>query len=90
MQGWILSPLFCSNHFQKSFAPKSDRLLDPVYNLGRFGMRTRGPGFSSIPPLSIAYDTEVSMCDYLGLVAFWVLGTNTGFPSDAFFGQTSA
>ena len=54
------------------------------------GMATRGGSGSNEPPLSIAYDTEVSMCDYLGLVAFWVLGTNTGFPSDAFFGQTAA
>ena len=63
--------------------------LFPINNSGNFPIRTRGPGYHNVP-LSIAYATEASMCDYLGLVAFWVLGTNTGFPSDAFFGQNTA
>lgn len=64
--------------------------LFPAYNLGNFYLRSRGPDYATLPPISIAYDTEVSMSDYLGLVAFWVLGTNTGFPSEAFFGNNAA
>ena len=60
--------------------------LFPIGNAMNVNSRTRGPGYPDVP-LSIAYDTGLSMGDYLGLVAFWVLGTNTGFPPESFWGE---
>lgn len=72
---------------QAEWTSPSGIQLYPIGNAGNFAFRTRGPDYSARPPLSMSYDTEVSMCDYLGLVAFWVLGTNTGFPPESFWGE---
>ena len=66
-------------------------LLDPVHNGEAVWLRTRGPylNYPSLPPISIAYDLEAFVGDYAGLVAYWLLGANTGFPPDSFYGQDS-
>jgi hypothetical protein len=61
-------------------------------NLAQFSAKTRGSylNYDSLPPWSVTYDSGVSVGDYAGLMASWVLGTNTGFPSDAFYGGGTA
>ena len=39
-------------------------------------------------PLSLMFDAGSTIADYAGLAAFWILGTNRGFPSDALWGGT--
>src|ERR1039457_4357151 len=36
--------------------------------------------------MSLAWGSEDFVGDYAGLAAFWILGTNTGFPPDFFYG----
>jgi hypothetical protein len=65
--------------------------LYPVVNKMRSKFRTRGPvePFSSLPTASIAFAREAFVGDYDGLMAFWVLGDNTGWPSESGYGQGS-
>ena len=43
------------------------------------------PEVAGLGPLSLFYDRGVMVGDYAGLMIFWLLGSNRGFPSDAFF-----
>lgn len=38
------------------------------------------------PIASMAFDSEAFLGDYAGLLGFWVLGSNAGFPPDNFYG----
>ena len=75
----------------EDFNPNGDVRLDPFGNGEGVWIRTRGPyrTFASLPPLSYCFDSGVFVGDYAGLVAYWVLGTNTGFPPDSFYGGDS-
>ena len=41
----------------------------------------------SLPPMSLCYEGASVVGEYADLLAFWILGTNSGFPSDAFYGK---
>ena len=62
--------------------------LAPIGNVEDVGLRTRGSGYENLPPLSDIYDSEFTLGDFAGLMAFWVLGSNRGFPPEDFFGET--
>ncbi len=64
----------------------------PWFNTLSVSARTRAKyaEFESMPPLSLAYDTGVTVGDYAGLVAMWIMGSNKGTGSDAFFGEGEA
>lgn len=64
--------------------------LNPLENRMSITGITRGPyePVMNLPPLATAFDPGVSAGEYAGLMAFWVLGDNTGFPPElGFFGQ---
>jgi len=63
----------------------------PVGNAYNIPLRTRGPQapFSTLPPLSLGWDAEAFIGDYVGLASFWIIGTNAGFPTDQFFGENN-
>jgi hypothetical protein len=58
--------------------------LFPLDNGARASIRNKlvPTNFSA----SIPFDTEALVGDYAGLMGFWALGSNKGFPSDAFYG----
>ena len=61
--------------------------ISPAGNLVQVPFRTRGPFASSesLPPLSFAYDSEDSIGEYSKVAAWWVEGTNCGFPYETSF-----
>ncbi len=63
--------------------------LFPAENIESVIVRTRGPfnNDASLPPISVAYDSGATVGNYATLAANWILGTNTGTPSDAFYGS---
>ncbi|MBI3851121.1 MAG: hypothetical protein HY298_12725 [Verrucomicrobia bacterium] len=63
--------------------------LYPIGNAYSVSLRTRAASYVSFPPLSLGYDSEAFVGDYVGLVFFWVFGTNSGYGGDAFYGQNS-
>jgi len=65
--------------------------LFPDENMEAVTVRTRGPNepHMSAPPMGLAYDPEVTIGDYAGLMANWVMADNRGFPSDYGFGQNN-
>ena len=67
--------------------PSSIQLFQ-AENLASVSVKTRGPylDYDTRPPHSTAYDSEVTVGDFAGLIASWVLGVNQDFPSDAFYG----
>lgn len=56
----------------------------PITDGGDVYFRTRSTyqNWNLLPPLSIAYDTEVTRHEYCVLLTDWILGTNVGTPSD--------
>lgn len=61
--------------------------LFPVDNIADAPVRTRGPRepHASLLPLSMAYDSDLSIGEYAFLAAFCILGTNGGFPFESGF-----
>jgi hypothetical protein len=82
------TPPRLANPFLRTFENASQAggiNLYPIENGANVYFRTRAAQYSDLPPISVAYDSEVTLGDFAGLMAFWVLGTNKGFPSDAFY-----
>lgn len=64
--------------------------LNPLENRMSITGITRGSyePVMNLPPLATAFDPGVSGGEYAGLMAFWILGDNTGFPPElGFFGE---
>jgi hypothetical protein len=61
--------------------------LYPEANIEAVPLRNRGPyqNYATMPPLSLAYDSEDPVGDYAGILQNWVLGNNGGFPDDSSF-----
>ena len=69
----------------ESFAPSGIGLFQNVNSLDV--CVSSYLNYPSLPPASVAYDTEATLGDYAGLAAVWSLGDNIGYPSDLFYGQ---
>ena len=78
-------PVFCT---LEKF-PVGGLNLFPIPNVFVAAARTLVDyqNYAQLPPLSLSYDSGISVGDYAGLMAFWIAGTNVeAFTSDAFFG----
>jgi hypothetical protein len=63
--------------------------LFPDVNFVTAGARPRADIFETLPPISVAYDDSVIVGDYAGLVSFWMIGSNQGWPSEIGFAQNN-
>ena len=59
----------------------------PVTDFMLVAVRTRGPyeDYASLPPMGHPYGIDNIIRDYVTLAEYWVLGTNSGFPSEVNF-----
>lgn len=71
---------------EEAFQPGAINLY-PDGNMESIASRQRGSVGPTLPPLSQAWDAGGVVSDYAGLAAWWMLGSNTGFPSESFYGE---
>lgn len=57
---------------------------------GTINVGVRSPLFSSGPAQSLAWDAGTDIGEYVGLLAFSVMGSNLGFPPFTFFGEDNS
>jgi hypothetical protein len=64
-------------------------VLYPFTNGANITVRSRGDyvNFPNLPPMGVTFDSENVISDYAGMMAFWVLGSNQGFPRESTFGS---